>query len=166
MKRVQVFQLREPTVVAIPQSASEIQYHSMYSRPVRLIGGEQPHVIPMAETITCHIHCLKHAVKGTFVRSFTGDRNAQQWIDQQYGPGYVYDEVSDIWVKTQYIAVEPELFEMFDQAARQPYEEREQVRAARLQTAHNQIEKHKRIIDNFWALPWYKRIWAAMAGGC
>ncbi len=156
MKRVQVFQLREPTVVAIPQSASEIQYHSMYSRPVRLIGGEQPHVIPMAETVTCPIHCLKQVIDGEYGRRFP----------DTVGVGYEYSHGRDVWVKTQYIAMEPELFKMFDTVIRQPYEERERVRAARLKDAHNQIEKHKRIIDNFWALPWYKRVWAVMAGGC
>lgn len=166
MKHVQVFQLREPTVMAIPESAREIQYHSMGSRPVRLIGGEQPYAIPMAETATCPVHCLKHAIRGSFVSSFVRDTDAQKWVDQQYGPGYVHDPKQGIWVKTQYIAMEPELFKMLDTVVRQPYEEREQVRAARLQDARNQIEKHKRIIDNFWALPWYKRVWFAITKDC
>lgn len=156
MKHVEVFQLREPTVMAIPDNVQEIQYHSMGPRPVRLIGGEQPYAIPTAETITCPVHCLKHAIDGTSGRMFP----------QMVTPDHVYYQDGDVWIKTEYIAMEPELFKVFDQAVRQPYEEREQVRAARLQDAYNQIEKHKRIVNAFWALPWYKRVWLAITKDC
>lgn len=154
MKTVQVFRLANPTEVVVPESSREIQHYSMCGRPpIPIIGGEQPYALPTVDTVTCPIHCLKHAVKGSYYH-------------EGYGPGYVYDELSDTWVKTQHIAMEPELFKMLDTVIRQPYEEREQVRAARLKDAHGQIEKHKRIINNFWALPWYVRVWVAITGGC
>lgn len=163
MKHVKVFQLRDPVMMAIPESAREIQYHSMDTRPVRLIGGEQPYAMPMAETVTCPVHCLKHAIKGG---AFFGVAMGEEFIEREYGPGYVHDPEQGIWVKTQYIAMEPELFKMLDTVIRQPYEEREQVQAARLQDAYNRIEKHKRIVNAFWALPWYKRVWLAITKDC
>lgn len=167
MKHVQVFRLGEPTTVAIPNDIREIQCHVMSGRrPVSLIGDEQPFALPLAETVTCPIHCLKHAIKGSFVSSFVGDKDAQEWVSRQYGPGYEYNLEQGIWIKTQYIAMGPELFEMLDTVIRRPYEERERVRAARLQDAYKLIEKHRRIVNSFWALPWYKRAWFAITGGC
>lgn len=156
MKHVKVFQLRDPVIMAIPESAREIQYHSMDTRPVRLIGDEQPYAMPMAETITCPVHCLKHAVKG----------NLKGQVSEDVALEYEWDPLSNTWVRAQYIAMEPELFKMLDTVIRQPYEEREQVRAARLQDAYGRIEKHKRIVNAFWALPWYKRIWLAITKDC
>lgn len=164
MKHVQVFQLRDPVMMAIPEGAREIQYHCMSGRPpVPLIGDEQPYAVPIAETVTCPVHCLKHAVRG---RAYSDVVMDDEFIDREYGPGYVHDPEQGIWVKTQYIAMGPELFKMLDTVVRQPYEEREKVQAARLQDAHNRIEKHKCIVNAFWALPWYKRVWLAITKDC
>lgn len=165
MKHVQVFRLGEPTTVAIPNDIREIQYHVMSGRrPVSLIGDEQPFALPTAETITCPIHCLKHAIKGSFVSSFVGDKDAQEWVSRQYGPGYEYDLEQGIWIKTQYIAMGPGLFEMLDTAVRQPYEEREQVRATRLREAEQLLALHRQHMDDYRALPWYARVWLAFIG--
>lgn len=159
MKHVQVFQLRDPVMMAIPESAREIQYHTVDARPVRLIGDEQPYAMSMAETVTCPVHCLKHAIKGG---TFFGVAMGEEFIEKEYGPGYIHDREQDIWVKTQYIAMEPELFKMLDTVIRQPYEEREQVHDTRLKAAYSQIAKH----NSFWALPWYKRVWFAITKDC
>lgn len=156
MEHVKVFQLRDPVMMAIPESAREIQYHSMDTRPVRLIGGEQPYAMPVAETITCPVYCLKHAVRG----------NLKGQVPENTALEYVWDSLGDVWVRTQYIAMEPELFRMLDTVVRQPYEEREQVRTARLDKSEEQVRIMKRVIDNFWALPWYKRIWLAITKDC
>lgn len=170
MKHVQVFQLREPTIMAIPESSREIQYHSMDPRPVRLVGDEQPYAIPMVETVTCPVHCLKHAVKGG---AFFGVAMDEEFIKREYGPGYVHDPEQGVWVKTQYIAMEPELFKMLDAVIRQPYEERERLHAARMENAihrreaaENTLNELRRRVDDFWALPWYKRVWFAITKDC
>lgn len=156
MKHVKVFQLRDPVMMAIPESAREIQYHSMDTRPVRLIGGEQPYAMPMAETVTCPVHCLKHAVKG----------NLKGQVSEDVALEYQWDPLSDTWVRAQYIAMEPELFKMLDTVIRQPHEERERVRIARLDKSEEQVRIIKRVIDNFWAMPWYKRVWFAITRDC
>ena len=156
MKHVKVFQLRDPVMMAIPESAREIQYHSMDTRPVRLTYGEQPYAMPMAETVTCPVHCLKHAVKG----------NLKGQVSEDVALEYQWDRLSGTWIRTQYIAIEPELFKMLDTVIRQPYEERERIRAARLDKSEEQARIIKRVIDNFWAMPWYRRVWFAITRDC
>lgn len=157
MKHVKVFQLRDPVMMAIPESSREIQYHCMGGRPpVPLIGDEQPYAIPMAETATCPVHCLKHAVKG----------NLKGQVPEEIALEYRWDRLSGTWIRTQYIAIEPELFKMLDTVIRQPYEERERIRAARLDKSEEQARIIKRVIDNFWAMPWYRRVWLAITKDC
>ena len=153
MKHVKVFQLRDPVMMAIPESAREIQYYSMDTRPVRLIGGEQPYAMPMTETVTCPVYCLKHAVKG----------NLKGQVPEEIAPEYQWDHLSDAWVRAQYIAVEPELFKMLDTVIRQPHEELKQIMRTE---SEEQVRIIKRVIDNFWAMPWYKRVWFAITRDC
>ncbi len=166
MKKVKVLNLGEPLMVMMAHGSdtySAMRYVSDMGMNPAVVGVENSSdyhsaVVsnPSYQRIDYKIHCLKHAVKGDWARSNPG-------FDFS---GYRLDQLSDTWVKTQYIAMEPELFKMLDIVVRQPYEERERVRAARLQDAHNRIEEHKRIINNFWALPWYKRVWFAITKDC